>query len=241
MPTFSGSYTLLARVVPVAAVAVPPAFLIGAGIVSSARLGLAAGAVMLVASALAGQLGRDRGKRLEPALWKSWGGAPTLRRLRYHGAENPTTVTNLHQQLETILGESLPSQAEEVRDRAAADVRYWEVTKRLIARTRDHDRFPLVFAENINYGMRRNLLGMKPIGIGIASLTGLIALVLVLVASGALHQRAARYGPGLAVAVLSLFFWVLVVTSGWVKVPAEEYAARLLEAAELLLADAPVS
>jgi hypothetical protein len=237
MPSSSGSYTLLARVVPVASVGVPPAFLVGAGIISSARLGLAAGAVMLVASALAGQLGRDRGKRLERVLWKSWGGAPTLRRLRYDGAENSHTVTRLHQQLETLFGEALPSQAEEERDSAAADARYWEVTKRLIARTRDHDRFPLVFAENINYGMRRNLLGLKPIGIWIASLTGLIALVLLFVASGALRQRAARYGPGLAVAMLSLFLWILVVNPGWVRVPAEEYASRLMETVELLVAE----
>jgi len=69
MPSLPNSYTILARVVPVAAVAVPPLFLFGAGALSSARLGLAAGAVMLVASALAAQLGRDRGKELQPRLY----------------------------------------------------------------------------------------------------------------------------------------------------------------------------
>src|SRR5437016_2310437 len=38
----------------------------------------AAGVVILV-----DQLGRDRGKRLEPALWASWGGAPTTAALRH--------------------------------------------------------------------------------------------------------------------------------------------------------------
>lgn len=234
MPTFSGSYTLLARVVPVASVVVPSAFLVGAGIISGARLGLAAGAVMLVASALAGQLGRDRGKRLEPSLWKGWGGAPTLRRLRYHDADDPTTVTRLHQQLASLLGEPLPSEAEEAADPPAADKRYWQATRSIIARTRDHDRFHLVFSENINYGMRRNVLGVKPIGIAVAGLTGALALGLLLTASGTFGQRLARYGPGLAVAILALIFWIVVVTSDWVKVPAEAYAERLIESVELL-------
>ena len=113
----------------------------------------------------------------------------------------------------------MPSQAEEGADRDAADRCYWEATRRLITIVgADHDRFHLVYAENVNYGMRRNLLGVKPVGIWVACLTRLVALALLLFAAGALHQRAARYAPGLGVSVLAVFFWTAIVDTPWVRV-----------------------
>jgi hypothetical protein len=82
--------------------------------------------------------------------------------------------------------------------------------------------------------MRRNLLGMRPIGIAVAAITILTAGALLALAHGHFDQRAARYGPGLAVAVIELGFWLFIVTKAWVKVPAEAYAARLMESVELL-------
>jgi hypothetical protein len=60
------SYTFQARRVPVAAVAVPPIVLLGAGIVTTTGLGAASGAVLAAVAAIAGQLGRDRGRELQP-------------------------------------------------------------------------------------------------------------------------------------------------------------------------------
>jgi hypothetical protein len=36
--------------------------------------------------------------------------------------------------------------------------------------------------------------------------------------------------------VLAVFFWAVIVNPRWVRVPAEEYATRLMESVELLLA-----
>jgi hypothetical protein len=228
------SYTFQARIVPVLAVVLAPLFLLGAGIITSAKLGLFSGLAASVAAVLFGQLGRDRGKRLEPALWASWGGAPTLRRLRYRGNPDPPDVERLHHQLGQLLDEQLPSAEEEDRDPGRADARYHAATRRLISLTYEHDRFPLVFAENVNYGMRRNLLGLRPIGITVAIGTAILTLLLLILTAGPFTVRAGRYAPGLGLAVLLLLFWVRAVRPAWVRVPAEAYADRLLAAIDAL-------
>ncbi|MGH2866603.1 MAG: hypothetical protein ACRDNK_03410 [Solirubrobacteraceae bacterium] len=82
--------------------------------------------------------------------------------------------------------------------------------------------------------MRRNLLGLRPIGSTVALITILTAGLLLALAHGPFEQRAARYGSGLGIAVIELGFWLLIVTKDWVKRPAEAYAARLMESVELL-------
>jgi len=102
-------------------------------------------------------------------------------------------------------------------------------------RTRDKGRFPLVFEENCNYGYRRNLWGMKPLGV-LGSLGGVVV-------SGAVLVRASRgdfEANLLAVAsvgtasLLLLGVWILVVRPWWIRIPAEAYAERLLESCESL-------
>lgn len=135
----------------------------------------------------------------------------------------------------------MPTQTEEEADPAAADVRYIEATGRLIGLTRDRDRFATLFAENVNYGTRRNLLGLKPMGGAVAVLTIAVVLVLLLVSSGTLADRAARYAVPLAAAILALAAWLGFVRRDWVRVPAEAYADRLVEAVEILRHDRAAS
>lgn len=233
------SYSFQARYVPMLVVVLPALVLLGAGVVGDARLGIATGVALTVISAIFSQLGRDRGKKLEPSLWESWGGAPTLRRLRFSASVDPAGTERLHRRVETELGDSLPTEREERDDPDAADRRYREATRRLAARTTDSSRFRLVFAENVSYGMRRNLLGLRPIGILMAALTLLTGALLLAFASGHLGHRAQRYVPGLGVAALDLLFWLVVVTANWARVPAEAYADRLMESTELLTLSEP--
>jgi hypothetical protein len=227
------AYTFRARVVPVLVVVLPPLVLLGGGVISGARLGIVMGMVTTLLAAVAGQLGRDRGKALEPGLWAEWGGSPTLQRLRYRGNAHDR-VARLHARIEHALADALPDLDQERDDQASADERYDEVTKRLIALTRNHDKYPLVFAENVNYGQRRNLLGLRDIGVAVAATTLLIAFGLLLVTGETFSHRAARFGPGVAVSLAALLFWLAIVTRSWVRVPAEAYADRLLEAVDLI-------
>jgi hypothetical protein len=231
------TYTLQARRLPVAAVAVPPIVLAGASLITTTGLGVASGTVLAVIAAVAGQLGRDRGKRLEPELWASWGGAPTLQRLRFRGAASTGRVQRLHARIEAITGESLPSAEDELADSAAADDRYEEVSARIRALTRDSKRFPLLLAENINYGQRRNLYGLRPVGVIIAALTVILAGALFALGDGGTSARVARYAPGAGVGLLAVLFWVFIVTPSWVKLTADAYTAQFVGAIDLLEAE----
>jgi hypothetical protein len=230
------TYTLQARRLPVAAVALPPIILAGAGVITTTGLGVASGLVLAVIAAVAGQLGRDKGKHLEPALWASWGGPPTLRRLRFRDASDAGRTERLHARVESITGDTLPTVAEESTDRRGADARYEEAAARIRALTRDKDRFPLLFAENVNYGMRRNLLGLRREGIAFAVLTILVGGSLLAFAHGTLSERAARFGPGIGAALIAIVFWVVVVRPVWVKLTAEAYADQVVGAVDVLSA-----
>src|ERR1700732_4044425 len=114
MPSTLDSYSLPARGIPFAAVLVPPLVLLGAGAGTTTGLGIASGLVLNAAPAVAGQLGRDRGRRLQAGLWEGWGGSPTIQRLRFRtGGPNPGRGERLHGRIEQILGEALPSAVEE--------------------------------------------------------------------------------------------------------------------------------
>ncbi len=65
-------------------------------------------------------------------------------------------------------GVTLPSPEAEATDPEAADSLYDSAVQWLIPQTRSGGRFPLVFQENVNYGFRRNLWGLRPIGLAVA-------------------------------------------------------------------------
>jgi hypothetical protein len=231
------AYTLQARRMPVAAVAVPPLVLATGSAITTASLGIGSGLVLAVVAAVAGQLGRDRGKRLEPGLWASWGGPPTLQRLRFRTAANAGRVERLHGRVEAVTGDALPTALEEAADPAAADDQYDDVSARVRALTRDRDRFPLLFAENVNYGMRRNMLGLKWIGLIVAVLTIVAGGLLLWLAGGTFATKAGRYTPGIAAGLLALVFWLLVVRPAWVRLTADAYAEQFVGAIDVLAAD----
>jgi hypothetical protein len=239
MPRGLDAYSFPARVVPVLVVVLPPLVLLGGAIVAGSGRAIGVSVVLTtVLTAVAAQVGRS-GKRLEPGLWQEWGGSPTLRRLRYHGAADAGVIRRLHQRIEAVLGDPMPTAAEEQANPAAADARYEEATRRLIGLTRDRKQFRLLFAENVNYGMRRNLLGLRWTGMAVAAVTVIVAIVVMLAGSGKFAHRTAQYGPALGVAVIELLFWALIVSRNWVRVPAEAYGDRLIEAVDLLGPAAP--
>ncbi|MDO8208980.1 hypothetical protein [Conexibacter sp. CPCC 206217] len=234
------TYALQARVVPVVVVCMPPLVLLGAGIITTSALGISAGLVTTALAALASQLGRDRGRALQPGLWAGWGGAPTVIALRHREAEHPGRVARAHECITAVTDMEMPTASEEAADPAAADERYGEAAVRLIARTRDKEKFGLLGAENQSYGQRRNLLGLKGVGIAVAVLTLVAAIVLFAVTEGTADERLARYAPAAVVAIVLLTFWLLVVRKSWVRVPADAYARQLIETAETLVAERAV-
>lgn len=165
---------------------------------------------------LLAQLARDRGKRIEPRLFRRWGGPPATRLLRHRGARNPVAVARRHAQLARVVPDlHLPSLAEEAADPLGADQVYEVAVDYLRDATRDDEKFPLVFKEICNYGFRRNLYGLRSYG-AVAAVLGVAASV-----------PTSAFGP-LALNLLALLLWFSVVTPTWVRVAADAYAERLL-------------
>lgn len=177
---------------------------------------------------------RDIGKRREPELWASWGGSPTLRRLRLRAdCENPAARARWRARIAALAPDTpLLGGSQETADPRLADHAIEVCVARLRELTRDATKFPLVFQENASYGFRRNLWAMKPAAI---SLT-LMAIAAAMLAVVVRRTTAEPYLIVLSVACSSLMltWWLLRIRSSWVREAAERYADQLLWSCEQL-------
>ncbi|MFF0793288.1 hypothetical protein [Streptomyces spiralis] len=192
-------------------------------------LAVASGTVILV-----DQLVRDRGRAIQPGLWGAWGGPPATQALRHSGAKNLTLLARRHQKLATLLDQPMPTKRQELRNPAKADEVYEMAVKYLISQTRDTAQFRLVFLENCHYGFRRNMLGVRSLGLAISIFV--CAATVGAVAASYYGLLVWKIGFALVAIVslaLSLFWWKLV-NSDWVKSAASDYAERLLEVLDVL-------
>jgi hypothetical protein len=103
--------------------------------------------------------------------------------------------------------------------------------------TRDQKRFPLVFGELVSYGYRRNLLGLRPYGLTSSILGCLICGVFIGTAIYNQHGVQDTLWLALGADILLLLFWLIRVSPAWVRLTAENYAARLVEAVDDLYGD----
>ena len=232
------AYSVRARWAPVFLVVLPSLILclsLVPGLSAWNKLWPLLGAASVVI--LVDQLGRDGGRRLQPALWASWGGAPTTAALRRRDAANPVLLARQHERIAAIVGHALPTADEERADPAGADHAYQAAVAVLIARTRGRRReYPLIFTENCNYGFRRNMLGLRPWGRLLAAAAGILALAAIAARlAGLINIPLALADAVLVVSAAATVLWWRVVTPNWVQPVAQAYAERLLEAAETLV------
>lgn len=230
------SYTWRARILPIFVVLFPigiscclwlPNFML------IARLGVAFIGPLGLAMLLS-QVGRDRGYLKQRGLWQRWDGSPTVQLLRHRNENiNPVIRQRYHKKLGALRPDlKLPTNEEELLDPVQADLTYEACIQYLISRTRDHKRFHMIFKENVNYGFRRNLWGLKTYGV-LLSVFGVFAS-----ATRAWLEKGTpefQTGASIVATILTfivLVFWTITVNENWVRIPADAYASRLLEACE---------
>jgi hypothetical protein len=235
------AYSLKSRYYPVVIVIAPICLIIlslvagrwdllkGIGITTVSTLGLAF---------VVEQLSRDWGKKKEPSLFQVWEGKPTTRILRHRDPFlNKITKERYHRKLQHLMeGIQIPTAKQEGEDPKTADLIYDSCVGLLQALTKDVKGFPLVFQENMNYGFRRNLWGMKPVGIIISTIGFVICSILAM-----WHFRANNDEWLVAaicglICVVLLILWTFQFTPSWVKITADEYARQLLLACDSLQA-----
>lgn len=184
------------------------------------------------------QLGRDAGKAKEEKLWLDWGGAPSTQLFRWLDTRiDQYSKSRIHSKMEQIcpVGHAI-DQNYEVSNCDKADEVYKFWTRYVIGKTRDVNKYPLIFKENIAYGFRRNLWGLKPYA---------ILLILILMAFTYFYFvfTMAVWRPellpnifivGELFLLIFLMFWIFKVTKKWVMLPAFAYAERLHETIDSL-------
>ncbi len=177
------------------------------------------------------QLGRDKGKAIEKEIWSEWGGAPTTQILRYsNDIIDKHTKEKYHSKLKklTDIGNELNEEFERKSQKEADEI-YQSWTKYLISKTRDTKKYNLLFQENINYGFRRNLLGLKIIAISIIILLMIGSFFLSFVANGNTISFSYDLMLSELILMLILIFWLIIVNEKWIKSVAFAYAERLME------------
>jgi hypothetical protein len=182
---------------------------------------------------LLSELSRDVGKRREARLWASWGGSPTLRRLRLRAdCENPAARDRWRARIAALAPETpLFAAPAEAADPVRADGLIEVCVARLRELTRDTSKFPLVFQENISYGFRRNLWAMKPVAIFLA----LLAIAAAMVAISSSHNvELSLVVVSIGCSAVMLTWWLLRIRPSWVREAAERYADQLLWSCEQL-------
>ncbi len=180
---------------------------------------------------LLAQVGRDRGQRVQDKLVDAWGGLLTTVFLRHRNERiDAVSKARYHSLLaKHIPGITFPTPEQESADPKAADAIYASSGEFLKNHTRDQKKFEVLFIENIDYGFRRNLFGLKPVGI-LACIIGTVGcgwkLWLDHVGSTPGVSPVALLGTLLGV-VLGLA-WIFLINQRWVERAAESYALQLL-------------
>jgi len=227
------TYSFRARILPVYLTLAPVVLLLAAVVPEGLKLPIGGAAAMIFAavSFLLSQVGADFGKRLEKGLWSNWGGPPTTRFLRHGNHEfNEVTRGRVHAKLREH-GLHVPTREEQERDPQGTDTYFESCTEELIRKTRDTERYPLVFKGLTEYGFRRNLLGLKVFGVSL-SLAGIAGSAWSTYAAWIVTSEppAVSLVVGLITAGL-LIAWLFWVTERTVMLAANRYARFILEAA----------
>lgn len=223
------SYTIKARLLPAFIVVLPlvlacisyfPELVQGWKLFASVLVSF--GLTMLLS-----QLSRDAGKRKEPQLIALWGDLPTtLACSHQHTWLDKNTRHRQLQKLEALTGVKNPTRDEEMRNYEDCRSVYDSYSRYLREQTRDKNKHPLVHAENVNYGFRRNLWALKPFGIA-TSLLGITSLFMPAFVANLATPTILIWCS----TIVSLFLftvWLIAINPNWVKTTAYAYAERLL-------------
>ena len=124
--------------------------------------GLAALLITCGVLALLGEVARHLGKKVERRMIAKNGGKFTTIFLRHGDSTlSASTKAAYHEYLTARSGRPLPDPKQESVNPRTADDSYRGAVDWLLEATRDLNRFPLVYQENISYGFCRNLLGLR--------------------------------------------------------------------------------
>jgi hypothetical protein len=228
--SFLDTYTIRARLFPAVLAAAPALALAGVSVswdklaLSQLIATIALGVLIFVLADLA----RRRGKRVEPIIEQKLGGRPSALR---HSDDTLDSVSKQRYLdfLATKLNEAAPSQEDEERAPDVTQRFYERGSAWLRENTRDTKKFRILFEENITYGFRRNLYGLKwPALILNIAVVFVCAVVLMLSYFRQWQvDYSARFLSVIAIAALHATYIFFAVTEQGVVEASKQYARQL--------------
>jgi hypothetical protein len=182
----------------------------------------------------------NKGNQLQKKLYKKWGGEPTTSLLRHQDDTiDQITKKRIHTWLQEKVNElKMPSPKEEEENPENADEIYQSATHYLREKTRDKQKYKMVYIDLVGYGFSRNLLALKPMGIIISFICIVLNVALLIYQHKELGELINKIIglnlltlinlSALAVSLTFLYIFGFLITSTYVKLRAERYAKSLL-------------
>lgn len=233
---FIDIYNFRARLLP-AVIGLAPAIALAAISISWSALSLpqviatVAIAVLFIA---ASDLARRMGKRFERKMFAATRGRPIMTVLRH---ADPTLEARTKDRYRAFLAQQLketpPTAGDEARDPEAADAFYDRCGVWLREHTRDKTKFRILFEENMTYGFRRNLYGLRWPGLALNALV-VAMCILLLSPYGSWIGQTTRTGiyAVLTIAALHAVYFLFFVTRRSVEEASDQYARQLVLSCE---------
>lgn len=233
------SYVVRARLFPaVLAIAPGIAFALAQFVGRSETIGAPQ---LLISTAIAvlffgfSDLSRRLGRSVERRMFVNSGGRPFPTVLRHRDKQiDPKSKARYHAYLSLKLAEKAPTEALESQEPGKADEFYLLSGNWLRERTRDHLKYKVLFEENVVYGFRRNLLGLKWVGL---SLNATVVAASIWMMSASDWRPTTEYGAVLVVAALHAVFFLVAVSEGSVRDASDQYGRQLALSCETLMAE----
>ncbi|AKE52708.1 hypothetical protein [Kangiella geojedonensis] len=179
------------------------------------------------------------GNKIQTKIFEYLGAEPTTIILRHHDDRiDNITKKRYHDFLSLALNIQMPTYDEESSDPHGSDEKYRSATNYLRESTRDNNKFPLVFADNVAYGFMRNLFALKSaaIVISLLCLIYLIFLTTLTFVSSSIFSEIGRTPLILCLILNTLYLinTISFVTMDIVTTRAFRYAKSLLGACDNL-------
>ena len=169
------------------------------------------------------------GRKNEKKLFAKWGGPPTTRFLRLNNTEfNTAQKKAVRRALKFMFPDlKMASEGLENDNPQAADEIYAAYVANLRSLTRDVSEYKLLYIENKNYGMWRNMYSIKLISIILCGVLFAANIVLSIFLSEIFSWMECIVLDVIFVLYIIIYFYV--VTESKVKDAANCYAERLFE------------
>jgi hypothetical protein len=176
---------------------------------------------------LLSRLARYYGRMVQAKMVKHHGALHTTMILRHSDATLSGDTKARYHAFFRKMGFEIPTAEQEQADPGGADGKYSAAVDWLRQKTDDERKFRRLKDENIDFGFRRNLLGLKPIAL-VAALVALVMNSLMIWRHWPSEDHITIGAVLEALFIGASLLWLFVVRMPFVEDAARSYAVRLL-------------